>query len=125
MSKTPPPLREDVPLVVQLADAQLRAYNARDIDAFCACFHDQVIVLDADGQRNMEGIESFRERYAVLFGFADVRADIVGRVVHPPHLIEHELYSRKRTDDDAAESGAVLVRYTEREGKLAVVQFWS
>jgi hypothetical protein len=116
--------RDDVPMVVQLADAQLRAYNAKDTDAFCACFSDDVLVLGEDGEVSSRGIETFRERYAALFACPVVRGDIVGRVVVPPHLIEKELYIRQRSEDEEPVRGEVLVRYTERGGRIAVVQFW-
>lgn len=119
-----PTYRDDVPLVVQLADAQLRAYNAKDTDAFCACFADDVVVLDEDGRPTVQGIAGFRERYAALFRFDDVRGDITGRIVAPPHLIEQEIFRRRKTPSEPHESGTVLVRYTERGGRIAVVQFW-
>ena len=52
-------------LVSELAQAQLDAYNARDLDAFCRCYHEEVVVLD-DREETLRGIEAFRARYATL-----------------------------------------------------------
>ncbi len=110
--------------VVALADAQLRAYNARDLDAFCACYAEDVVVLDADGQVTLRGMAAFRQRYQALFsGHAQVEAHILGRVTLSPHLVELERWHRRKTPDAPTETGLVLVRYTERQGRIAVVAF--
>ncbi len=114
----------NAPPVVDLADRQLSAYNARDIDAFCACYADDVVVLDADGQQTIKGMQAFRPRYAALFAeHVLVRGEIVARICRAPHLVEHEVWRRQKTADEAVQSGDVLVRYTERNGRIAVVQF--
>ncbi len=113
-----------IPRVVALADAQLRAYNRRDTDAFCACFSDDVVVLDADGVETVRGIDAFRERYRGLFeGHSEVHGSIVARLCLPPHVVEHEVWHRRRTPDAEAEGGQVIVRYTERGGRIARVAF--
>ena len=116
-------LRDDVPAVIQLSDKQLYAYNAADIDAFCACYADDVVVLDEEGKVTMEGLSSFRERYAKLFEEWEPRADIVGRVHSKNHSVELEKWSRKKRGASETLNGEVIVRYTERDGKLAIVEF--
>ena len=75
------------PSIVQLSDAQLRAYNVGDVEAFAACFHDDVIVLDATGAESFRGIDALRSRYRALFeGFDGVHAVIEGRLVCEPHV---------------------------------------
>lgn len=107
-----------------LATAQLRAYNAHDLDAFCACYADDVRVLDASGAATVTGIADFRERYAQLFTrFEGVGAEVDGRLVVEPHCVERERYWRTDPDTGTAHTGEVLVRYTARDGKIAVVQF--
>jgi len=113
-----------IPAGIDLADAQLRAYNRRDIDAFAACFHPNVRVIDEDGAVTMEGIETFRERYGAMFAeHIIVAASIVGRVALPPHVVELETWFRQKVRDGPVSSGQVIVRYTERDGLLAVVEF--
>jgi hypothetical protein len=106
-----------------LAAAQLAAYNAKDLDAFCACYSDDVSVLDADGQTTLLGQAAFRARYDGLFGgWQDVGATVDQRLVLEPHVVDDERWWRRRGDEAA--SGRVLVRYTARDGKIAVVQFF-
>ncbi len=110
--------------IEELAARQLAAYNRADVDAFVACFHDEVEVLGETGGVELRGIEAFRERYAAMFAaHADVRATVSGRLVLAPHVIEHETWSRVRRSDGAALGGEVLVRYTAQGGRIRWVAF--
>ena len=53
--------------VLELSDAQLVAYNRQNIEAFCACFAEDVRVLDERGSETLSGMSAFRERYGALF----------------------------------------------------------
>jgi len=118
------PALAPVPVIVDLADAQLRAYNAKDIDAFCACFADDVRVFDAEGGLSLSGAADFRERYGALFAdHAILGASILGRVSLPPHLVELEVWYRQKSPESPREQGQVIVRYTERGGLIALVEF--
>jgi len=113
-----------IPLIVQLSDAQLSAYNAGDIDAFCACYHDDVQVMDEAGEVSVQGISDFRERYGKLFSTCkNVRAGIVSRLQMGNHIVEHEAWQRMAPESDQLESGFVIVRYTEQDGKIRYVEF--
>ena len=61
--------------------AQLDAYNARDIGAFVACYADDVEVRDLDsGELRLQGIAAFREGYAAQFErWPQQRASIAAR----------------------------------------------
>ncbi|MFN7697950.1 MAG: nuclear transport factor 2 family protein [Deltaproteobacteria bacterium] len=48
-------------------EAQLEAYNARDVDRFVACFTEDVVVEDARGARLLEGRDAFRASYGAMF----------------------------------------------------------
>jgi hypothetical protein len=107
----------------ELAAAQLLAYNTLDLKAFCACYADDVRVLDDAGQVTLEGKPAFAERYAGLFGGWDVvGASVDQRLVLEPHVVDDERWWRRRPGEEAR--GRVLVRYTDRSGKIAVVQFF-
>ena len=112
----------DKPWVLELAEAQLSAYNRRDLDAFCACYHDEVVVLDEAGEATMRGIEAFRDAYGRLFEGHELKAWICERVCLSPHVVEKERWWR-RAEDGTVREGEVLVRYTEREGRIAIVEF--
>ena len=115
----------NAPDVVVLATRQLVAYNNRDIDAFCECYADDVRVLDADGNLSLHGIEAFRSRYSPLFADHCVVAGVITeRMTLGPHLVEKERWQRQKNADSPVESGEVVVRYTAKGGKIAVVQFF-
>ena len=61
--------------------AQVDAYNARDIEAFTAAYHADVVITDASGRAIMSGQETIRDEYGALFEASpDLRAEILGRV---------------------------------------------
>ena len=107
--------------VVRLATAQLVAYNAADLDAFCACYHPDVVVLDGDGTVSARGGAAFRDRYAPMFAGGDFGATVDQRVATGPHCVEREQYWRGV--DGERVTGEILVRYTERDGTIKTVQF--
>ncbi|MDK2123846.1 nuclear transport factor 2 family protein [Parachitinimonas caeni] len=49
------------------AQAQLDAYNARDIDAFMACYTPDVRIEDGEGTLIADGAAAVRERYMTIF----------------------------------------------------------
>jgi hypothetical protein len=115
-------LRQLLSTLLVLAAAQLVAYNAKDLDAFCACYADDVRVLDAEGTVTLQGSEPFRARYAELFGgWDEVRATVSERLVLEPHTIDFEAWWRSRPGE--RQGGQVLVRYTARDGRIALVEF--
>lgn len=117
-----------MPTCAELAAAQLRAYNARDTDAFCRCYSDDVLVLDSDGGVTLQGMAAFRARYAGLFGqWQEVGAHVGTRLVCEPHVIDDEDWWRSRDGQDGGREearGRVLVRYTARDGRITTVQFF-
>ena len=75
--------------------AQVDAYNARDIDAFVAAYAEDVVIVDASGRMIMSGQDTIREEYGALFDASpDLRAEIVGRVSAGPWTVDHERVSR-------------------------------
>jgi uncharacterized protein (TIGR02246 family) len=57
--------------------AQLEAYNAHDLEAFLACYADDAVIRNADGQVLMRGREEISARYSGLFG---THPDVLARV---------------------------------------------
>ena len=109
-------------LIVELAVRQLAAYNASDLDAFCGCYHDDVVVMNQD-ERQLEGSEAFRERYRDVFERWEFGADVSERIELGPHCIDHERWWRVNPDSGENTEGIVLVRYTLRDDKIGWVQF--
>jgi hypothetical protein len=107
-----------------LAARQLDAYNRADLDAFCACYHPDVVMLDGDGAVDCEGRPALRERYAALFATGGFGATVSERIVVGRHCVDRELWWRSDPDTGARSEGLVLVRYTVKDGLIAVAQFF-
>lgn len=115
-----------MPTISELAQTQLDAYNAADLEAFCACYHPEVRVLDAAGVCTLEGIAAFRARYGVMFErFEQVQAQVPERLSVGEHCVDLEHYSRVERSTGQASSGTVLVRYSLREDTIGVAQFFA
>jgi hypothetical protein len=103
-----------------LAQAQLDAYNAQDLDAHCACFADDVVVADLNGAVTIQGIEAYRAKYVQVFAdFPQNKAKLLNRIVVGNTVIDHEHVER-------APGGAtfqVAAIYTIAGGKIARVDF--
>lgn len=113
-----------VPEIVALSIMQLSAYNRADLEAFCACYHEDIAVLEADGSVRLRGMTAFRERYAGLFSrFTEVQAEVDARLHLGTHVVERERWSRRDAQTGEVSAGWVLVRYTLRDGKIGIAEF--
>jgi hypothetical protein len=73
-------------------ERQLAAYNAHDIAAFLACYHDDVQIVDAEGQEIMTGTSWMRQSYGPLFrDHPDLRAEILWRERLGAYVVDVEL----------------------------------
>lgn len=104
----------------ELAQGQLDAYNARDLDAHCAFFADDVVVADLNGDVTIRGLEAYRAKYAQVFAdFPKNRAELANRIVVGDTVIDHERVYR----DGVTEAFQVIAIYTIAGGKIARVDF--
>ena len=108
--------------ITLLARQQLAAYNAADLDAFADCYHPQVRVYEGD-ECTIEGRAALRERYAPMFAAGGFGASVPERLSQGMHCVDRELWWRVDPDTGDQREGALLVRYTERDGLIGVVQF--
>jgi hypothetical protein len=104
-----------------LAERQLAAYNARDLDAFAACFAEGVEVYGFPGVLSLKGQAEFRARYAERFKSEGLHAIAVHRAVIGAHVIDHERVWLE--GPDRSEPVDLVVIYTVREGLIARVDF--
>jgi hypothetical protein len=112
------------PAILDLSTRQLDAYNRSDLDAFCACYHPAVRVLEWDGRVRLEGMDAFRERYDGLFrDYTDVQASVSQRILLGTHVVEHERWSRRERATGLVTSGEVIVRYTLLDGTIGIAEF--
>jgi hypothetical protein len=102
--------------VIDPVQAQVDAYNARDIDAFVASYSPEVVITDASGRAIMQGSESIREEYGALFDASpDLTAEILGRLASGEWIVDHERVSR------SGEVREVLVAYHVVDGLITRV----
>ena len=112
--------------ITDLARAQLQAYNRADLDAFCACYHPEIRVLDQDGECTLQGMPDFRARYGSMFErFEQVVASVPHRLSHGQHCVDLEHYSRVERSTQERSGGTILVRYSERDGLIGTAEFLS
>lgn len=70
---------------------QLEAYNAQDVERFVACYSEDVVIEDAEGNVTMQGREAMRERYAQLFArYPQQHCRVVNRIRIGEFAIDEE-----------------------------------
>ncbi len=104
----------------KVAQAQLDAYNAQDLDAHCAHFADDVVVGGLNGEVARTGIEAYRAWYQKVFAdFPGNKAQLLNRIVVGSNVIDHERVDRGN-GDPVFEVAAI---YTFKGDKIARVDF--
>ncbi len=103
-----------------IAQAQLDAYNVQDLDAHCACFADDIVVADLNGNVTIQGAAAYRAKYVQVFAeFPQNRAELVNRILVGNTVVDHERVTRAPGGD----SFQVIAIYTLAGGKIARVDF--
>lgn len=102
-------------------NAQLDAYNARDIDAFARVFADDVIAADLDsGEIRFRGSAALRERYALQFKANPLqRASVVTRSVLADYVFDLEFVTGSADRPDAH----IMAIYRVKDGRIDRVWF--
>ncbi len=112
-----------VPAGLSCADivqGQLDAYNAQDLDAFCAFYAPDAVLGPYGGEPHTVGIEAIRDRHKGLFAqFPENRAELVNRIVVGASVIDHERVLRA----PGGETFEVSPIYTIAGGKIVRVDF--
>jgi hypothetical protein len=105
---------------VDVIQAQLDAYNAQDLDAYCAFFAGDVVVSDLNGAVGVQGLEAYRTKYAGVFKqFPENKVELLSRMVCGATVIDHEKVVRS----PGGETFEVIAIYTLADGKIARVDF--
>jgi hypothetical protein len=103
-----------------IVQAQLDAYNARDVEAMCALYAEDCVIADLNGAVSSTGRAALRARYAALFeAHPHNRARLANRIVIGSTVIDHEDVSRG-PDGPRFEVAAI---YAVRDGLIARVDF--
>lgn len=78
--------------MIALAQGQLDAYNARNVDGFCKCYHPDVKAYRLPTMELIcEGAESFRELYQGLFAESpELHCELRNRIVLGGAVLDEE-----------------------------------
>jgi len=105
---------------VDVVQRQLEAYNAQDLDAFCATYADDCVIADLNGAVAQSGKDAIRARYAKTFSdYPKNRAWSINRMAFEDVVIDHEKGERS-PDGPFFEA---LVIYTVKDGLIARADF--
>jgi hypothetical protein len=106
-------------------DAQLAAYNARDVDAFIACYLPDCAIDDGQGTRLMTGHADMRQRYHALFdGSPDLHCEIVHRTRIGDYVLDEEsIRGRLPGTQPELRRAVVIYRIDRASGLIAHVRF--
>ena len=110
----------EVTVPEKLAQQQLDAYNAGDIDAFLEPYHDEVEIYNFPQELRMKGKAQMRTVYDRLFtDVPDLHCELVNRIVMGDTVIDQE-HVTGFPDGQAIDAIAV---YKIRDGKIFQVYF--
>jgi hypothetical protein len=102
---------------------QLAAYNAHDLAAFLACYHDYVVVEDAKGTVVMKGIGELRQTYGPLFrDHPQVAAEVLHETRVGEYVVQEELVTGMAPEPVRA---VAVFHLHEEEGTIDHVRFIS
>lgn len=79
---------------IAVVQAQLDAYNAKDIDALLAIYAPDAVQCTLQGERLAAGSAQMRERYQARFVEPDLHARLLSRVAVGSVVSDHELITR-------------------------------
>lgn len=112
---TPEPLVSPESIV----QAQLDAYNRRDLEGFLGFYSEDAVLLNYPDQITQAGKAQMRARYEKRFADPNVRAEIVKRIVFDRFVIDHE----RITSPPAAGVIEAVATYEIKDGKIVRVTF--
>ncbi len=104
----------------QVVQAQLEAYNRRDIEAFVAAYSPEIRIYQFPDRLQGSGLEDLRQNYSQLFAHApELHAAVTNRIVQGNFVIDHE---RVTGIPDLDQIEAVAI-YEVRDGRIVSVWF--
>jgi hypothetical protein len=110
----------DAPASAAVAEAQLVAYNAQDLDAHVACFAGDVTIANLHEAPNLHGNAAYRERMGGVFAqFPHNRVELLGRIACGNVVCDHERVFRSPD----AEPFEVIAVYLIDGGRVSQVHF--
>lgn len=74
-----------------LVENQEKAYNNKDLESFCNCFHDQIEILRLTTNEGYKGKEVFKNKYKELFSNnPDLHCEIKTRIILESTIVDEE-----------------------------------
>ena len=105
---------------IDVASAQLDAYNAQDLDKYVSYFTEDCIVSGLNGTPTETSRDAIKARYAKAFAqFPQNKAELKNRITVGNTIVDHELVIRA----PGGEQFEIIAIYTFRDGLIARVDF--
>ena len=105
---------------LDVAQKQLDAYNAQDLDTYVSYFAADCIVSGLNGTPTETTRDAIKARYAKAFAaFPQNKAELVSRIAVGNTVVDHELVIRS----PGGEQFEIIAIYTFRDGLIARVDF--
>lgn len=103
-----------------IVDAQLAAYNHRDLEGFLSFYAEDAVLANHPNQVTQTGKAEMRARYQLRFSNPKVHAEIIKRVTFGRFVIDHERVAAAPPAEGTLEAVAV---YEIKDGKIVRVTF--
>ena len=105
---------------IAIAQKQLDAYNAQDLDTYVSYFTEDCIVSGLNGTPTETTRDAIKARYAKAFAtFPQNKAELKSRIAVGNTVVDHELVIRA----PGGEQFEIIAIYTFRDGLIARVDF--
>ena len=99
-----------MPMATDVVDAQIRAYQAKDVERFLSCYAEDASVVLFDGTPMFADKQVMREQYGKLFaGSPGLHLTIADRMTAGEFVIDEEHVSGMNFGDMPAEIRALSV----------------
>src|SRR5215472_3874877 len=112
----------ELPKAPAAVERQHAAYNAHDLEAFLACYTDDVELYEFPEKLIAKGAAAMRERYKARFADAILKLEVQGRIVMGERVIDREHIVRTWPEGPGAwEVVAIYELKGDRIGKLYLI----
>ena len=105
---------------IDVAQAQLDAYNAQDLEKYVTYFTQDCVISGLNGTPTETSRDALQARYAKAFAqFPQNKAELKNRVAVGNTVVDHELVIRA----PGGEQFEIIAIYTFRDGLISRVDF--
>ena len=105
---------------VDIAQKQLDAYNAQDLDDYVSFFASDFVISGLNGTPTETSRDAIKARYAKAFAqFPQNKAELKNRIAVGNTVVDHELVIRS----PGGEQFEIIAIYSFRDGLIARVDF--